>query len=155
MKRKLLNQKRKKMSNENLIKIIENTILNDFQKSLEIEKKYHQEASKMEQMGLGRSNGYLSLVEEKLTISYFTAYLYRLFEVIRTLEPSKIKNISPEEMRIKRNVQMWKKNDIKNIRKMRKKVGNGGVDLMKRSINNGISRLNKYIEVLAAGIKDL
>ena len=143
------------MSNENIIKIIENTILKDFQKSLEIEKKYHQEAVRMEQMGLGRSNGYLNLIQEKLTISYFTAYLYRLFEVIRTIEPSNIKNISPEEMRIKRNIQMWKKNDIKDIRKMRKKVGNGGVDLMKKSINNGISRLNKYIEVLAAGIKDL
>jgi|TARA_B100000073_G_scaffold347002_1_gene359972 hypothetical protein len=143
------------MSNENIIKIIENTILKDFQKSLEIEKKYHQEAVRMEQMGLGRSNGYLDLIEEKLTISYFTAYLYRLFEVIRTIEPSNIKNISPEEMKIKRNIQMWKKNDIKDIRKMRKKVGNGGVDLMKRSINSGISRLNKYIEVLAAGIKDL
>ena len=143
------------MSNENILKVIENTILKDFQKSLEVEKKYHQEAARMEKIGLGSSNGYLSLVEEKLTISYFTAYLYRLFEVIRTLEPSNIKNISPEEMRIKRNIQMWKKNDIKNIRKMRKKVGNGGVDLMKRSINNGISRLNKYIEVLAAGIKDL
>lgn len=143
------------MSNENIIKIIENTILKDFQKSLEIEKKYHQEAVRMEQMGLGRSNGYLNLIQEKLTISYFTAYLYRLFEVIRTIEPSNIKNISPEEMKIKRNIQMWKKNDIKDIRKMRKKVGNGGVDLMKKSINNGISRLNKYIEVLAAGIKDL
>ena len=143
------------MSNENIIKIIENTILKDFQKSLEIEKKYHQEAVRMEQMGLGRSNGYLDLIEEKLTISYFTAYLYRLFEVIRTIEQSNIKNISPEEMKIKRNIQMWKKNDIKDIRKMRKKVGNGGVDLMKRSINSGISRLNKYIEVLAAGIKDL
>ena len=143
------------MSNEHIIKIIENTILKDFQKSLEIEKKYHQESVRMEQMGLGRSNGYLNLIQEKLTISYFTAYLYRLFEVIRTIEPSNIKNISPEEMKIKRNIQMWKKNDIKDIRKMRKKVGNGGVDLMKKSINNGISRLNKYIEVLAAGIKDL
>ena len=143
------------MSNEHIIKIIENTILKDFQKSLEIEKKYHQESVRMEQMGLGRSNGYLNLIQEKLTISYFTAYLYRLFEVIRTIEPSNIKNISPEEMKIKRNIQMWKKNDIKYIRKMRKKVGNGGVDLMKKSINNGISRLNKYIEVLAAGIKDL
>ena len=47
MKRKLQNQKRKKMSNENIIKIVENTILKDFQKSLEIEKKYHQEAERM------------------------------------------------------------------------------------------------------------
>ncbi len=145
----------KENSNENLIKIIENTILRDFEKSLEIEKKFQTEATKMEQVGLGRSNAYMHLIEEKLTISYFTAYLYRLFEVIRTLDPSNIKNISPEEMRIKRNVQMWKKNDIKNIRKMRKEVGNGGVDLMKKSINNSISRLNKYIELLGAGIKDL
>lgn len=145
----------KENSNENLIKIIENTILRDFEKSLEIEKKFQREVSKMEQIGLGRSNEYMHLIEERLTVSYFTAYLYRLFEIIRKLEPSNIKNISPEEMRIKRNVQMWKKNDIKNIRKMRKEVGSGGVDLIKKSINNGISRINRYIELLGAGIKDL
>ena len=46
----------KENSNENLIKIIENTILRDFEKSLEVEKKFQREVSKMEQIGLRKSN---------------------------------------------------------------------------------------------------
>lgn len=142
------------MSSE-IIKVLEERVLKDFQSSITLEKKYEKELQSMQKLGLGQSNGYLKVLEEKITISYFAAYLYRLFDYFRTLDENVLRNISPNEMRIKRMLQMWKKNDINAVRKMRKGVGNGGVDLMKRSVTTGISRVNEYIEYLGNEIKDL
>ena len=135
--------------------LLENTIFEDYRKSLEIEEHYQKQVDQMKKIGLGNSVGYVSLVEEKVTISYVAANLYRLLQIVKGLNDDILEQISPQEMRIKSKLENWRKHDIKRARKMRKDIGDDGVILMKRSINNSIRKINLYISNLQKLIKEL
>lgn len=143
------------MSIDNLKEIVKQKILEDFKKCQNLEQEYQKEISKMEQIGLSNSNGYVSLIAKRLTVSYFTAYLYRIIKFIKGADLEVITNISRNEMRLKRNIQMWKKNDIKKVRKMRKQIGEDGVSLMKKSINESILKIDEYVDSLGEGIRKM
>ena len=143
------------MLKSDLRPLLENTILEDYKKSLEIEEHYQKQVDQMKKIGLGNSVGYVSLVEEKVTISYVAANLYRLLQIVKGLNDDILEQISPQEMRIKSKLENWRKHDIKRARKMRKDIGDGGVILMKRSINNSIRKINLYISNLQKLIKEL
>ena len=51
-------------------------------------------------------------------------------------------------------INVWKKNDINSIRKMRKNIGNDGVNLVKKGINKSVSKINEYISILGNEIKE-
>tara|TARA_B100000123_G_scaffold271452_1_gene251350 strand:+ start:1686 stop:2117 length:432 start_codon:yes stop_codon:yes gene_type:complete len=143
------------MLKSDLRPLLENTIFEDYRKSLEIEEHYQKQVDQMKKIGLGNSVGYVSLVEEKVTISYVAANLYRLLQIVKGLNDDILEQISPQEMRIKSKLENWRKHDIKRARKMRKDIGDGGVILMKRSINNSIRKINLYISNLQKLIKEL
>lgn len=142
------------MSNEDLLKHLEDKILKDFEVSLLLEKKVLKELQQMESIGLNRSESYVSLMQYRISISYFCAYLYKLYELLRKLDREILIKISPDEMRIKRMINIWKKNDINSIRKMRKNVGDDGIKLIKKSINKSVSKINEYISILGHELKE-
>ena len=142
------------MSNEDLLKRIEDRILKDFQASLLLEKKVLKELQQMESIGLDKSESYVTLMQYRISISYFCAYLWKLGELLRNLDIEILIKISPDEMRIKRMISVWKKNDINSIRKMRKKIGDDGVNLIKKGINKSVSKINEYISILGNDIKE-
>ena len=142
------------MSNEDLFKFLEDKILKDFQASLNLEKKVLKELQQMESIGLNKSESYVTLMQYRVSISYFCAYLWKLGELLRNLDREIIIKISPDEMRIKRMINVWKKNDINSIRKMRKNIGNDGVNLVKKGINKSVSKINEYISILGNEIKE-
>lgn len=143
------------MSIDNLKEIVRQKILEDFKKCQNLEQEYQKEISKMEQIGLSKSNGYVSLIAKRLTVSYFAAYLYRIIKFVKGADLEVITNISRNEMRLKRTIQMWKKNDIKKVRKMRKQIGEDGVSLMKKSINESILKIDDYVDSLGDGIRKM
>ena len=143
------------MLKSDLRPLLENTIFEDYRKSLEIEEHYQKQVDQMKKIGLGNSVGYVSWVEEKVTISYVAANLYRLLQIVKGLNDDILEQISPQEMRIKSKLENWRKHDIKRARKMRKDIGDDGVILMKRSINNSIRKINLYISNLQKLIKEL
>lgn len=143
------------MEIQHLRKLIESRILEDYSNILNLEKEYQKQIKEYIRLGLDRSESYSSLIEEKVMVSYYAAYLFRIYEIVKTLDDNLLTNISSEEMRIKRTIQMWKKNDIKNVRKMRKSVGNGGVEMMKKCINLSISKINEYVSLLGEGVRKL
>ncbi len=142
------------MSNEDLLKHIEDRILKDFQASLLLEKKVLKELQQMENIGLDKSESYVALMQYRISISYFCAYLWKLGELLRILDRKILIKISPDEMRIKRMISVWKKNDINSIRKMRKNIGDDGVNLIKKGINKSVSKINEYISILGNDIKE-
>ena len=144
------------MSNEDLLKRIEDRILKDFQASLLLEKKVLKELQQMESIGLDKSESYVTLMQYRISISYFCAYLWKLGELLRNLDIEILRNNinNSIEMRIKRMISVWKKNDINSIRKMRKKIGDDGVNLIKKGINKSVSKINEYISILGNDIKE-
>ena len=74
------------MSNEDLLKHLEDKILKDFEVSLLLEKKVLKELQQMESIGLNRSESYVSLMQYRISISYFCTYLYKLYELLRKLD---------------------------------------------------------------------
>lgn len=142
------------MSNEDLLKHLESKILKDFEASLLLEKKVLKELQQMENIGLNKTESYMALMQYKISISYFCVYLYKLYELLRNLDRKILIKISPDEMRIKRMINVWKKNDINGIRKMRKNVGDDGIKLIKKGINKSVSKINEYISILGDEIKE-
>lgn len=143
------------MENNELKKYVSEVFAQDIDVSLSIERGLIKKLENMEKLGLSRSQGYKQLVGIKTEQSYFTAYLYRLFDLLIVKDPSIIEGIDSDDMKIKRMIQVWKKTDVNKIRKMRKKIGDDGVNLMKNSINNSISKVNSYIEALGQRLKEL
>tara|TARA_B100000073_G_C23532953_1_gene492740 strand:+ start:137 stop:568 length:432 start_codon:yes stop_codon:yes gene_type:complete len=122
---------------------------------LALEKDLMKKAKNMEKFGLSSSQDYKRLIKAKTEQSYFVAYLYRLFDLLIVKNPSLIQNVKPSNFRIKSMINVWKKSDVDNIRKMRKDIGDDGVKLMKVSVDNSINKLNVYIEALGKRIKEL
>ncbi|MBA94824.1 MAG: hypothetical protein CMP21_03595 [Rickettsiales bacterium] len=143
------------MEERSIKKYISEIFAQDIDVSISLEKDLIKKAKNMEKFGLSSTQEYKMLIKMKTEHSYFTAYLYRLFDLLIVKNPSLIENINPSNIGIKRMINVWKKTDINNIRKMRKDIGDGGVKLMKVSVDNSISKLNVYIEALGTRIKDL
>ena len=76
-------------------------------------------------------------------------------EFYRTDEKNLLFNFSPKNFKIKRKIQLWKKTDFKNIRKMRKDIGDDGVILMKSSVEKTILKFNQYIEHIHDVVKGM
>ena len=134
------------MSNEKLIEFLNDKFLKDFNNNLILENEFSKNLTNMENIGLQNTKEYKRLVRIKTSQSYFVAYLYRLMELYRTDKENLLDNFSPTNFRIKSKIQIWKKTDSKNIRKMRKDIGDDGVILMKDSLEKTISKFNQYIE---------
>lgn len=143
------------MSNEKLIEFLNDKFLKDFNNNLILENKFSENLKNMEKIGLKNTKEYKRLVRVKTSQSYFVAYLYRLIEFYRTDKENLLDNFSPTNFRIKSKIQIWKKTDFKNIRKMRKDIGNDGVILMKDSVEKTISKFNQYIENVYNTVKDM
>ena len=109
----------------------------------------------MKKLGLATTHDYKLLVQVKTEQSYFVAYLYRVFEFLIVRNPSLLPKLSADDFRIKGMINVWRKSDIKDVRKMRKDIGNGGVTLMKNSIENSINKVKQYIEALEKRIKGI
>lgn len=143
------------MTINNLKEIVIQKILEDFKKCQNLEQEYQKKIFEMEKIGLSNSNLYVSLIAKRVTISYFTAYLYRIIDFIKSSDLRVITNISRNEMRFKRIIQIWKKSDIKKVKKMRKEIGKDGVLLMKKSINESILKIDDYVDSLGEGIRKM
>jgi len=150
-----LKRKRKMMSNEKLIEFLNDKFLKDFNNNLILENKFSENLKNMERMGLANTKEYKRLVGIKTSQSYFVAYLYRLIEFYGIEKENLLDNFSPTNFRIKGKIQLWKKTDFRNIRLMRKDIGNDGVKLMKDSVEKTISKFNLYIENIYKNLKDL
>jgi len=136
-------------------KYISEIFAKDIDLSLALEKDLTKKAKNMEKFGLSSSQDYKTLIKSKTEQSYFIAYLYRLFELLIVKNPSLIEDVRSSNFRIKSMINVWKKTDISDIRKMRKDIGDDGVKLMKVSVDNSINKLNVYIEALGERIKEL
>jgi len=136
-------------------KYISEIFAQDIDICLALEKDLMKKAKGMEKFGLSATQDYKTLIKAKTEQSYFIAYLYRLFDLLIVKNPSLIQDVKPSNFRIKSMINVWKKSDIDNIRKMRKDIGDDGVKLMKVSVDNSINKLNVYIEALGKRIKEL
>ena len=127
----------------------------DIDLSVEVEKDLVKRLENMRRLGLATTHDYKLLVQVKTEQSYFIAYLYRVFEFLIVRNPTLIPKLSADDFRIRSMINVWKKSDIKDVRKMRKDIGNGGVTLMKNSIENSINKVKQYIEALEKRIKGI
>ena len=144
-----------KMEEMPIKKYISEIFAKDIDLSLTLEKDLTKKAKNMEKFGLSSSQDYKTLIKAKTEQSYFIAYLYRLFDLLIVKNPSLIEDVRSSNFRIKSMINVWKKTDINDIRKMRKDIGDDGVKLMKVSVDNSINKLNVYIEALGKRIKEL
>ena len=127
----------------------------DIDISVATEKDLMKKLDHMKKLGLANTQNYKLLVQIKTEQSYFIAYLYRVFEFLVIKNPSLLPKLSADDFRIRGMINVWKKSDIKDVRKMRKDIGNGGVTLMKNSIENSINKVKQYIEALEKRIKGI
>jgi len=143
------------MESKKIEEYISEKFIKDFNNHLALEHKLLDEVKKMEKSGLQNTVEYKRLVGIKTEQSYFISYLYRLIELLNSNDGQLLKNLSPENMKIKRMIQVWKKSDYKFIRNMRKGIGDSGVSLMKNSVDKSILKVNEYIVDLGNKVKDL
>tara|TARA_B000000557_G_C20804521_1_gene457050 strand:- start:438 stop:869 length:432 start_codon:yes stop_codon:yes gene_type:complete len=143
------------METEEIEKHVSEKFLRDFNNHLALEQQLLDQVKKMEKTGLQNTIEYKRMVGIKTEQSYFISYMYRLIELLNSNSDLLMGNISPENIRIKRMIQVWKKADFKFIRNMRKDIGDDGVNLMKKCVNNSILKVNEYISDLGNSVKDL
>jgi len=143
------------MSNDKVVDFLKNKLLNDFNNHLNLENKFIVELEKMERLKMTNTRHYKDMVRAKTTQSYFVAYLYRIIESYGSDVEFLVEDFSLTRNKIKGKIQLWKKTDFKNIRKMRKDIGDSGVNLMKNSVEETISKIDFYIENLKKLVKEL
>tara|TARA_A100001388_G_scaffold255059_1_gene219250 strand:+ start:202 stop:633 length:432 start_codon:yes stop_codon:yes gene_type:complete len=143
------------MTNNKVVDFLKNKLLNDFNNHLNLENKFIVELGKLERLKLTNTKQYRDMVRIKTTQSYFVAYLYRIIESYGSDVECLVQDFSITRNKIKGKIQLWKKTDFKNIRKMRKDIGDSGVNLMKNSVEETISKIDFYLENLKKLVKDL
>jgi len=143
------------MSNNEVVDFLKSKLLNDFNNHLNLENKFIVELGKMERLKMVNTRQYKDMVRAKTTQSYFVAYLYRIIESYGSNIECLIEDFPLTKNKIKGKIQLWKRVDFKNIRKMRKDIGDNGVNLMKNSVEETISKIDFYIENLKKLVKEL
>ena len=143
------------MKSEEIEKQVSEKFLRDFNNHLALEQQLLEQVKKMENSGLQNTIEYKRMVGIKTEQSYFISYMYRLIELLNSNSDLLSSGLSPENFRIKRMIQVWKKSDFKFIRNMRKDIGDDGVNLMKKCVNNSILKVNEYISDLGNSVKEL
>ena len=106
-------------------------------------------------VGLGNTVEYRRLFELTQEQRYFITYLKKIIEYIDKRGDDYMNNFFSRKSSIIGLVKVWKKCDIKTVRKLRNKHGSGAVEVMKKSINNSVYKIEKYIDSLEEELKGI
>ena len=142
------------MSNESFGKIFFEKIISDYRNHLLLYKKLEKEDQKMIGLGLIDTVEYRKIFELHMEQRYFLIYLKKIIEYVSRMSKQYIENFFSRKSLIIDRVKVWKKCDIRVVRKLRKKHGNDSVEVMKKIINDSFYKIQKYIDSLEEEIKE-
>lgn len=143
------------MSNESFRKAFSEKILSDYRNHLFLYQRLEKEDNKMIGLGLGNTVEYRRLFELTMEQRYFVTYLKKIIEYVAKKDLDYVYNFFSKKSSIMGLVKVWKKYDIKTVRKLRNKYGTGPVEVMKKSINNSVYKIEKYIDSLEKELKGI
>lgn len=143
------------MSNESFRKAFSEKILSDYRNHLFLYQRLEKEENKMIGLGLGNTVEYRRLFELTMEQRYFVTYLKKIIEYVAKKDLDYVYNFFSKKSSIMGLVKVWKKYDIKTVRKLRNKHGTGPVEVMKKSINNSVYKIEKYIDSLEKELKGI
>ena len=143
------------MSNESFRKSFAEKVLSDYRNHLFLYQRLEKEENKMIGLGLGDTVEYRRLFELTMEQRYFVTYLKKIIEYVYKKGDDYINNFFSKKSSILGLVNVWKKYDIKTVRKLRNKHGSGAVEVMKKSINNSVYKIEKYIDSLEKELKGI
>ena len=143
------------MSNEDFRKAFAEKVLSDYRNHLFLYQRLQKEENRMVGVGLGNTLEYRRLFELTQEQRYFVTYLKKIIEYVDKKDVDYMNNFFSKKQSILGLVNVWKKYDIKTVRKLRNKHGNGAVEVMKKSINNSVYKIEKYIDSLEKELKGI
>tara|TARA_B100000131_G_scaffold213220_1_gene205019 strand:- start:152 stop:583 length:432 start_codon:yes stop_codon:yes gene_type:complete len=143
------------MSNEDFRKAFAEKVLSDYRNHLFLYQRLQKEENKMIGVGLGNTVEYRRLFELTQEQRYFVTYLKKIIEYVDKKGDDYMNNFFSKKSSIIGLVKVWKKYDIKTVRKLRNKHGSGAVEVMKKSINNSVYKIEKYIDSLEEELKGI
>lgn len=143
------------MSNEDFRKSFAEKVLSDYRNHLFLYKRLQKEENKMIGVGLGNTVEYRRLFELTQEQRYFVTYLKKIIEYVDKKGDDYMNNFFSKKQSILGLVNVWKKYDIKTVRKLRNKHGSAAVEVMKKSINNSVYKIEKYIDSLEKELKGI
>ena len=140
---------------KSIFELFSEKFVQDLNSNISLEKKFTHEIRMMEKNGLNRRKSYEIAVGIKVEQSYYTAYLYRLFDYLKNRSDLTIENFSLNDRGIKNMIQTFKKGDVNKARRQRKDIGDYGVNFLKKRVNRSIDKVNQYIENIQKDIDKL
>ena len=143
------------MSNEDFRKAFVEKVLSDYRNHLFLYQRLQKEENKMVGVGLSNTVEYRRLFELTQEQRYFVTYLKKIIEYVDKKGDDYMNNFFSKKSSIIGLVKVWKKYDIKTVRKLRNKHGSGAVEVMKKSINNSVYKIEKYIDSLEEELKGI
>ena len=143
------------MSNEDFRKVFAEKVLSDYRNHLFLYQRLQKEENKMVGVGLGNTVEYRRLFELTQEQRYFVTYLKKIIEYVDKKDVDYMNNFFSKKQSILGLVNVWKKYDIKTVRKLRNKHGSAAVEVMKKSINNSVYKIEKYIDSLEKELKGI
>jgi len=143
------------MSNESFRKAFSEKILSDYRNHLFLYQRLEKEDNKMVGLGLSNTVEYRRLFKLTMEQRYFVTYLKKIIEYVAKKDLDYVYNFFSKKSLIMGLVKVWKKYDIKTVRKLRNKYGTGPVEVMKKSINNSVYKIEKYIDSLEKELKGI
>lgn len=143
------------MSNESDVKFFLNRLVSDYNNHLSLEKNLQEKLNGMTKLKLYNTVEYRKLFEIKTEQSYFVSYLIRIIDHLSNKNINYVLQFKNKKSLIKSFVKTCKKNDIKNIRKQRKELGDRTIELMKKLIGNSVSKIEKYLDFLEKEVKGI
>jgi len=143
------------MSNESDVKIFLNRLVSDYNNHLSLEKNLQEKLNGMTKLKLYNTVEYRKLFEIKTEQSYFVSYLIRIIGHLSDKNINYVLQFKNKKSLIKSFIKTCKKNDIKNIRKQRKELGDRTIELMKKLIGNSVSKIENYLDFLEKEIKGI
>ena len=143
------------MSNEDFRKAFAEKVLSDYRNHLFLYQRLQKEENKMVGVGLSNTVEYRRLFELTQEQRYFVTYLKKIIEYVDKKGDDYMNNFFSKKQSILGLVNVWKKYDIKTVRKLRNKHGSAAVEVMKKSINNSVYKIEKYIDSLEEELKGI
>ena len=143
------------MSNEDFRKSFAEKVLSDYRNHLLLYQRLQKEENKMVGVGLINTVEYRRLFELTQEQRYFVTYLKKIIEYVDKKGDDYMNNFFSKKSSIIGLVNVWKKYDIKTVRKLRNKHGSSAVEVMKKSINNSVYKIEKYIDSLEKELKGI